>query len=50
MNDWEKIDEMSLPGKKDFYSSLNMKGITGRVFRHVKVVWEHFEIENRRLS
>ena len=28
MDDWEKIYEISLPKKEDFYSHLNMKDIT----------------------
>ena len=28
MDDWEKFNETSLPGKEDFYSQLNMKDIT----------------------
>ena len=28
MDDWEKINETSLPKKEDFYSHLNMEDIT----------------------
>ena len=28
IDDWKKINETSLPEKKDFYSHLNMEGIT----------------------
>ena len=28
MDDWEKFNETSLPGKEDFYSHLNMEDIT----------------------
>ena len=28
MDDWEKLNETSLPGKEDFYSHLNMEDIT----------------------
>ena len=27
MDDWEKFKETSLPGRKDFYSRLNMEDI-----------------------
>ena len=27
MDDWEKFKETSLPGRKDFYSHLNMEDI-----------------------
>ena len=32
MNDWEKLNETSLPEKEDFYSHLNMEYITDRDF------------------
>ena len=28
MDDWEKFNETSLPGKEDFYSQLNMEDNT----------------------
>ena len=28
MDDWEKLNEISLPEKEDFYSHLNMEDIT----------------------
>ena len=28
IDSWERFDETSLPDKEDFYSSLNIKGIT----------------------
>ena len=28
MDDWEKFNETSMPEKEDFYSHLNMEGVT----------------------
>ena len=28
MDDWEKLNETSLPEKEEFYGNLNMEGIT----------------------
>ena len=33
MNSWEKLDEILLPNKEDFYSSLNVEGITDVHYR-----------------
>ena len=41
---WEKIDETTLPPKKDFYSELNLKGISDEDYAHAQKVWEVFEI------
>ena len=40
----KKFNETSLPGKKDFYSHLNMEGITDAVYTHEKRVCKDFEI------
>ena len=37
MDDWEKFNETSLPGKEDFHSHLNMEGITDADFAHTKI-------------
>ena len=34
MNDWEKCNETSLPGKEDFFSHLNIEDITD--YAHAK--------------
>ena len=44
MNDWEKFNETSLPEKKDFYSHLNMEGITDADYVHAKRISKDFEI------
>ena len=36
MDDWEKFNETSLLEKEDFYSHLNMKGITDTDYKHAK--------------
>ena len=47
MNIWEKFDETTLPPKKDFYSELNVKGISDEDYAHAQKVWEVFEINSR---
>ena len=37
MDDWEKFNEVSLPEKEDFYSHLNMEGITNADYAHAKI-------------
>ena len=45
MDDWEKFNETSLPGKEDFYSQLNMEDNTDTDQVHAKV-FKDFEIKN----
>ena len=45
MDCWKRFDETSLPDKEEFYSSLNMKEITGVDYRHVKRVFKYFNIK-----
>ena len=40
MNDWEKLNESSLPTKEEIYNSLQMEDITDADDRHVKRVWK----------
>ena len=40
------FDETSLHDKKEFYSSLNMEGITNVDYRHGKRVFKYFNNEN----
>ena len=44
MDDWEKVNENSLPEKEDFYSPLNMKDFTDRYDAHTKRVFKDFKI------
>ena len=38
MNDWEKINEKSLPHKEDFCIDLNMEDITDADYTHTEIV------------
>ena len=40
MNIWERSDELPLPNKEDFYSSLNVEEITDLDYRHTKRVFK----------
>ena len=42
MDNWERFDETSLPGKKYFYSELNLEGITDKDYSHAQKVFEEF--------
>ena len=40
VDDWEKLNQTSLPEKEDFYSYLNMKYITDADCAHRKRIYE----------
>ena len=42
----KKINENTIPPKEAFYSDLNLEGISDADYKHVKKVWEAFEIKN----
>ena len=44
MDYWEK--QAWKPGKEAFYSHLNMENIADAGYRHAKIVFKDFEIEN----
>ena len=46
MNDWEKINEATLPEKREIYSNSNLADITDADCMHVKRVCKNFEIKN----
>ena len=46
IDDWEKFNETSLLKKEEFYSHLNMEGITDADYVHAKEVSKDFEIKN----
>ena len=46
MGDLEKFNETLLPETEDFYSQLNMEGITDADYAHAKRVCKDFEIKN----
>ena len=46
MDTWEKLSEISLPNKEDFYSNLNMEDISDIDYRHANNVFKRFKLEN----
>ena len=46
MDSQEKFDETSLSPKEDFYSELNLEGVSDEDYAHGQKVWEVFEINN----
>ena len=46
IDDWKKFNETSLLKKEEFYSHLNMEGITDADYVHPKEVSKDFEIKN----
>ena len=45
MDSWERFDEILLPRKEDFHSSLNMENITSVNYRHTERVFKKFNNE-----
>ena len=45
MNDWEKLNEASLPEKEDFCNHLDMEDITDADYMHGKRLCKDFEIK-----
>ena len=43
MDDWEKFNETSLPGKEDFCSDSNMEDIIDTDYAHAKRICKDFE-------
>ena len=46
MDNWERFDETSLPGKESFYSSLNMENIDDINYRHGNNVFNKFKLKH----
>ena len=46
MNSFESFDEILLPNKEDFYSSLNMEAIRDVDYRHAKKLFKEFKMNN----
>ena len=46
MDSLERFDETSFPGKKTFYSSLNVEDITNVDYRHAKRIFKNFNNKN----
>ena len=45
MDSWKKIDETWFPDKKYFYSKINSKDITNKIYPYAQKVWKIFEIK-----
>ena len=46
MGSWERFDETSLPEKEAFYINLSIKSITDVDYRHAKIIFKEFSINN----
>ena len=46
MDSWSKFEEDRLPSIDDFYSKLNMSGISDDDYEHAKRVWGEFGLRN----
>ena len=48
MNSWDRFNDDRLPRKEQFYSSLNMSGVSDKEYEHACKVWNEFKIKNMR--
>ena len=46
MDDWEKLNETTLPEKEEFYTNIDMEDITDADYMHAKRVCKDFEIKS----
>ena len=46
MDSWKRFDEIFLPNKKEFYSSLNTEDITDVDYRHSKKAFKNINDKN----
>ena len=46
MDSWDKFEEKRLPSKDEFYSKLNMSGISEKDYQHACKVWNEFDLKN----
>ena len=46
MKSWSRFDEVSLPEKSDFYSKLNLSGISDEDYEHAREVWNKLNVKN----
>ena len=46
MDNWEKLDETTLPPKEAFYTNLNLEDISHEDYAHAQEVWDVFKIKN----
>ena len=45
MDNWEKVNDTTLPEKEEFYINLNMEDITDEDYMHGKIICKDFEIK-----
>ena len=46
MDSWDRFEEKRLPSIEDFYSKLNMSGISEKDYQHACKVWNEFGLKN----
>ena len=46
MDSWDRFEEKQLPSKDEFYSKLNMSGISEKDYQHACKVWNEFGLKN----
>ena len=46
MDSWDKFEEKRLPSKDEFYSKLNISGISEKDHSHACKVWNEFDLKN----
>ena len=46
IDSWDKFEEKRLPSKDEFYSKLNMSGISEKDYSHACKVWNEFGLKN----
>ena len=46
MDSWDKFEEKQLPSNDEFYSRLNMSGISEKDYQHACKVWNEFGLKN----
>ena len=46
MDSWDRLEEKRLPSKDEFYSKLNMSGISEKDHQHACKVWNEFDLKN----
>ena len=48
MNVWKRFDQISLPDKKEFYSSSFTENIIDDGYKRTKKIWKDFKIKKPR--
>ena len=46
MDSWDRFEDKRLPSKDEFYSKLNMSGISEKDYQHACKVWNEFGLKN----